>query len=202
MASNAHFLPMICLAISSSWPNNVQSPNLKRKLVDLAKSPTFGQVGVGQSNGDVGTLLKVVVETRLWSMMQKQLYDHSAIKSLPWGTLEKDSASLNDAGFEQEDLFQLLSTSTTTDGESHIAMLDVAGIEEGTYSSDFDDLLDGDYDEEILNLDDIERERTEIEHQMDYMLLGDGQYDGLQDSNAEDLMLLLDDTTREEIMLI
>jgi hypothetical protein len=203
MASNAYFLPKISHAISISWPQYTQSPSLKTKLAYLARVPMIDEAAANTMIGIVGRLSKVV-QTRLWSMMQRQLYNPSTTKALRWKDIEDCTPTPGGNDLQQEDLFYLVSAGDA-DAEdfAYRDILHPGRNDDGDYMSDFEDLLGDDGGDEKPKLDYWEQQRIETERQTDEMLLLGHEWEREADNSSPDeVITLLDHTTRKECMLV
>ena len=209
MSHNARFLPAISQAVSSSWPRNVQSPILRRKLIQLANPPpsALEQREEDVVDEEVTTdRLASVVQARLWAMMQRKLYDPLAARaSFNPRSSDKVSAEPKDVGEDDDLLDELGNSSANLGKESMMQDLEDFMKEEFGDLDEFEDLLGGGGNEE----DDLlgyfeaeERERLEDEHETDEMLFGSSCDDdwGVDDEDMD--MLLLELWSEDEYMLL
>jgi hypothetical protein len=183
MAHNARFLPTISNAICGTWVQNGQGAALKKKLRMLAKSeaPIWANedleeeaIGVKRTH----QRLAAVVQSSLWGMMQRKLFDHAAVRKLSCRATDVGS----DSKAPQDDGGDLLEAAEKLDGddvegdfETFIGH-DSASAGEGS----FEDLLEEEDDGELLgwfNEDKMERERLAVEQETDEMVFGNG-WDG------------------------
>jgi hypothetical protein len=172
---------------------------LRRKLAKLGSVFMIGEENVHPATSATDRLSKVV-QTKLWSMMKRQLYNPAATKSLRWRKEEKESEDKND-GTEQQMLFyhSPLEDADADDG-THTDLLGYGGDGDDDVASEFDDLLEDDGGQ---TLDYWEQQRIETERQTDEMLFGgyDWNYEDHGPDPNEDI-ILLDGTNREECMLV
>ncbi|KAH6663347.1 hypothetical protein B0J14DRAFT_644809 [Halenospora varia] len=91
MSHNAKFLLIISRAMSITLPRNVQSSMLRSNLLKLAQSDKSAIPNINDESLERGSVqrLAAVVQTRLWAMMQKWVYDTSAVRKLAWGVSRK-----------------------------------------------------------------------------------------------------------------
>lgn len=217
MAHNSKFLPTISNAVSSSWVRNVQGVGLRQKLVALSNSKVSEYHEGNSEDGSVGKLA-AVVQGRLWTMMQKALYDESAAKKL-WrkeADLDAESTNTSEEGYEDEGML------SKNEGEQHVDgkerdLDDHAGENSMDDDDLFNDILkrkedrgsnDGLLDyfgeqerlavetetEEMLFGSDFEPERSEVE-EIDEILL-------FREGSQEESMLLLEDGSHDDGMLL
>lgn len=216
MARNARFLPTISQTISSSLVRNCQGVGLRSKLMDLANLPSPGEeFGFQTLSGEQGSVerLRAVVQTRIWSMMQRKLSDSTTNRKIKWNILDARTMAEEDEVEDSELLFR----SNTNDGDPFMdAMMHTHLSEfiEDDYVQDYDDddellleLLSDEDEGQLLDLlsDDEgllsyfdEMESLEVEKQTDGMLLGSDSY--YQD-NDSDVFLLLDENNEETMLL-
>ncbi|KAE9377457.1 hypothetical protein N431DRAFT_541237 [Stipitochalara longipes BDJ] len=165
IAQNAHFLPTISHAISVSWPRNIQSPTLREKLSRLANSSTSSLTHANRiEDGEAGITARLasVIQSRLWGMMQRKLFDPSAGAKI-WGksTLRGD--------LDEEDEFpELLGTLEGRDDVED----PVAGKLDDFDEDEFEDLLSTDDDDLLEYME--ERERLSVERDTEEMLFRSG----------------------------
>ncbi|RDW60689.1 hypothetical protein BP6252_12072 [Coleophoma cylindrospora] len=177
MNQNAQFLSSISQAICVSWTKNAQSPSLRQKLFQLADSvPSHGN----ESNRGLGATgatdrLTSVVQLRLWTMMQRKLYDPSAARHLRLSDHHSCQSEPEAANFE--DLLQNHKASKDSD----TCLED----EEDSASSVFHDgLADFEYDEEVdLLAAQEEKERQSTERETDIMLFDEQSTDHEDDES-------------------
>jgi hypothetical protein len=188
MAHNAHFLPSISHAISVSWPRNIQSPTLREKLLRLEHSRTSSLTNESQIEdwGKGATArLTAVVQSRLWGMMQRKLYDPSDTAKI-WR-----KTSLQDNPVQEDECPDLLETMGEPD-----EMGDQVATKRDDFDEDdadeFDDLLSRDDDDLLEYME--ERERLSVERETEEMLFGSGW--------DEDDAYLLDDEAGSDAMLL
>jgi hypothetical protein len=199
MASNAYFLPTISHAISVSWPQNIQSPILKNKLAELARVAMINEEALNTPTLLVGRLSKVV-QSRLWSMMQTHLYDHSATKSLQWKKTESCRLEVGWVEVQEGDILNYSNAEEGSKGGAHTNNFEFNEHVEEDYMSEFEDLLGDDDGEE---LDYWEEQRIETERQTDEMLfLEDGGNFEEDDSSNIEAIISIDNTYNNEYMLI
>jgi hypothetical protein len=191
MAHNAHFVPTISRAASVSWPRNTQSPSLRQKLTQLENSPPSLTDENQDRGSEAGTTSRIaaVVQSRLWGMMQRKLYDSSDAAKI-W---RKSPLRENLTEDECPDLLETLGTGEREEGR--------VMIELGEFSEDeadeFEDLLSRDDDELLEYLE--ERERLSVERETDEMLFGGGWGEDEEEEQSESL---LDNEAGSDIMLL
>jgi len=192
MAHNAHFLPAISHAISVSWPRNVQSPSLREKLSRLANFPMSSLTNQSRADsvkeGTTGQF-SAVVQSRLWGMMHRKLYDPSDVAKI-WR-----KSTLQDASGEDSESPDLLGTLKEEDVVKDGEVTDFANLGEDEFA-EFEELLPTG-DEDLLEYME-ERERFSIERETEEMLFGGGCAGSATD---EEDVCLLDDETGSDIML-
>jgi len=192
MAQNSRFIPTISHAMSVSWPGNVQSPTLRRKLIDLANSLPSQLLEDNQDQIDhIGTAqrLATVIQARLWGMMQRKLYDASAAKKIWRKTSKRES---NDRNEEEPDLFDIIDEKEKSRVEDSV-IGEWEDLLAGDDHDEFDDLLAEDQDDEFMDLlDDAESERRAVERETDEMLLGDEDGWGEKEDISGEQFLLHD----------
>jgi hypothetical protein len=183
VAHNANYMPTISRALCSSLVRNVQGPGLRRKLMALSEG------GVSELNDDMHSKgsterMTVVVQSRVWAMVQRVLLDSRNAKKLKWeksplgpeGLKNGTEEAWDDGG---EDLLGGATTEMTDD-------FAFAFDDDG---SPFIDLLLGNPepgdDEGLLSYLE-ERERIEVELETDEILFGSK----LEDGDMDDCLLL------------
>ncbi len=190
VALNASFIPKLSHAISTSWPKNVQSPNLKRKLLQLATlSPSLTKDAHGSEENETNQRLSAVVQSHLWEVMRKKLYDPAIARRL-WrqGEIRPDAIE------EEEDFEDLIETECERDGgEDEDLLGDLADDDE------FNDLLADEGDDLLEYLEDSERERLAVERETDEMLFGN-EWD--ETISEEDILLLETGGDAEDSILL
>jgi hypothetical protein len=143
--------------------------------------------------GEAGTSgrLAAVVQVRLWSMMQRKLYDPSSARKISRKSPEWINSEVDRTGEDESP--NLLGAPEEDDEAGFVDLL----------GDDFEDLLAGDEsNSELLDcLDDSERERLVIEQETEEMLFGSGW-----DRDEEDYLLLenendITNEAEEEILL-
>ena len=192
MAHNAHFLLTISNAVSISWPRNIQSPTLRRKLTEMANRPPSSLTNdTQQVDGAAGTTtrLAAVVQSRLWGMMQRKLYDPADAakiwkKSTSQGKLAEEDAC--------PDLLVTLGEDEAEGGA--ITKLEYFLTEE---LDEFEDLLSGDDDGLLEYLE--QGEKLSVERETEEMLFG-SEWD--EDQEDEEKVCLLDYESVSDIMLL
>ncbi|KAH7305079.1 hypothetical protein BKA65DRAFT_203760 [Rhexocercosporidium sp. MPI-PUGE-AT-0058] len=188
MADNCRLLPTVTHALSISLPRTVQTPSLRRKLVQLSNM-NVSQFQNSQDLGQVGTTerLSSVVQLRIWEMMQRKLFDKSAERRL-W---RQARAGEEEAEDDFEDILEtsdgggLKWETGAGQGFSHAEML----------------FWDDDDDDDLLLGDDnayceIDWERRAIEQYTDEMLLDDVWSDNWRDGREE---MLLEDSDHDNL---
>ncbi|KAG4443375.1 hypothetical protein IFR05_001164 [Cadophora sp. M221] len=185
MAGNSRLLPTISYAISVSLPQNVQTPSLKRKLLQLANMDQPRLASLEQEPGQPGTTQRPssVLQSRLWEMIQRKIFDNSAGRKL-W---QHKVAGEEEADDDFKDIFEAI------DGEE---LQSETGT--GKVSSD-EDMLFWDDDDDLL----LEHKNTywevdwggrAIERDIEDMLLDDEWSDNCRDGRDD---MLLDDQNNE-----
>ncbi|KAJ5051428.1 uncharacterized protein L3040_001207 [Drepanopeziza brunnea f. sp. 'multigermtubi'] len=176
VAHNARYLPTISRALSTSLPHNIQTPSLKRKLLQLSSCDPSYFYGRSNDCGEPGALerLSFVTQTRLWAMIQRKIYDTTAATKL-WRQTLSDESLHKDSDFE--DLFGSIG------GQDRV----VSDL--GDSFTDDGMLFTDDEDDESLLLDkevgeDSDWERRAIEFETDEMLLSADQQEADEDGNG------------------
>ena len=206
MSHNAQYLPTISQAISHSWPRNVQSPIFMQKLSQLANSPPSSLEHNDEDAMEEATTerLASVVQARLWSMMQKKLYDPTAARIL-FNPRSSDKTTAESEMIEEEyNLVDELGDKSVPLGRERI-MEDLEDFMRDEFGDEdeFEDLLGGVIDEEddlLGYLDASEREMVEVEQETDEMLFGNSAVDDYWEHGDE--MLLLEPGSEDEYMLL
>lgn len=200
MAHNYRFLPTISQTISSSWVRNCQGPGLRAKLLELSNLPSPGSsFGHATQSGETGSVerLSAVVQSRVWSMMQRKLSDPSMVGKLQWESV--DHGGILDG--EDPAMYEDLLASADMDAQNEM----VNGVSGGLEQFITDGYMD---EEELLLFDQMsddegllsyfdEMEKIEVEKQTDEMLLGSEEY---EDEDSDEVLLL--DGDNEEMMLL
>ncbi|KAK2625361.1 hypothetical protein QTJ16_005730 [Diplocarpon rosae] len=155
MVHNNRFLSSVSHTVSVSWPAHVQTPSLRRKLLrlsDLNPSP-FPAFPIKREEPGTSDRLLAVVQSRLWAMMQKKLYDKSGGRKL-WRQTRKQETGRSDDDEEDnlDDKF-----SSVEGCEQRMDTIDSEAMLLNDDAED-DDILMGDRDE-----DDWERRAIESE---------------------------------------
>ena len=218
MAHNSKFLPTISNAVSSSWVKNVQGVGLRQKLVALSNSK-FSEYH--EDNGEDGSVqnLAAVVQGRLWAMMQKALYNECAAKKL-WKKeteFNAENTNTNEKDCEDENILG------GNGGGQHISgkegSLDDHTREKFMDDDDdlFNDLFEGNegrgVDDGLIDCFE-DQERLAVEAETEEMLFGSDFESGgsgmeeideillFQEGNEEEIMLLLEDGSHDNSMLL
>ncbi|CZR59435.1 uncharacterized protein PAC_09327 [Phialocephala subalpina] len=173
MAHNSRFLPTLTHALAISLPKNVQSPTLRKKLEQLAKLPLSPLAPDSKVDASIDPSERIsrVVQARLFSMMQRTLYDPSATRKLFKKSTIETTTDIP-ADDDEDSTPKLLDeqNSKKVDGSQWDEML-----AQFTSDDEFDDLLgEEEEDDDFDLLDEGERERLAIERETDEMLLGGG----------------------------
>ena len=192
MAHNAHFLLIISHAISVSLPRNVQSPTLKEKLSRLATSSTSSLTDASRTeDGEAGTTARLasVVQSRLWGIMQKKLFDPSDAAKI-WRKSTSQESAAEEGAFPE-----LLGGFDERDGPRDGVSTRIDDFEED--ENEFEDLLSTDEDDLLAYMK--EHERLSIERETEEMLLGTG-WD--EDEKHEGDVCLLDGDAGDDPMLL
>ncbi|OWP01689.1 hypothetical protein B2J93_2402 [Marssonina coronariae] len=204
IAQNTRFLSSVSHVVSVSWPAHVQTPSLRRKLLrlsDLDPSP-FLAYPIRREGSSTSDRLSAVVQSRLWAMMQKKVYDKSGGRTL-WRQATEVMTGRSDD--EENDSL-----------EEKITWLEE--YERKMETVDPDELLftDDDEDDDVLMHDRDEDgwERRAIESETNEMLFGSEQADDgdvlltrgpdiLAGGQRDDVdMLLLSDESERDSMLL
>ncbi|KAG9228650.1 hypothetical protein BJ875DRAFT_547584 [Amylocarpus encephaloides] len=208
IANNARFLPTISCTISASWPRNVQSPTLRRKILGLSKvGCRWSQVGedsIQDRHNPEG--LANAVQSILWSMMRRKLFRISAMHSL-FRKSDTRSVEIHESQvYEDKDLLEPYSVGEMVNPGDIGTEYDPI-IKEGDKDEvrDFNDLLAGNICDDgggdlLAFFDDVERERIQTEQETEEMLFGDAW--GHASGHDSDFDMLLDPGVEEDFMLI
>lgn len=177
MVKNSRFLPVISRSISASILCNAQSPILKEKLAKLAElTPSTASLHDDLSSAHTkDERLFSTLQSRLWAMMQKTLFDTAAVRHL-WRTNLKE----HNEGEDEEFTDLLRQGMDTRDRE-------VGGVSAGNEFDDFFDDDDDDDDDFMEYLEGTAMEQLEIERETEEMLLGDMTFEEVE----EDELLLV-----------
>ena len=99
MNHNARFMSSISRSMSLSWTNNAQSPSLRRKVAQLEITPpsTFSS-NIDHFYDEAASVGKLgaIIQTILWAMMQKKLYDPLAARRNLGKSIENSAKSLDE----------------------------------------------------------------------------------------------------------
>ncbi|CAL3971221.1 unnamed protein product [Diplocarpon coronariae] len=204
IAQNTRFLSSVSHVVSVSWPAHVQTPSLRRKLLrlsDLDPSP-FLAYPIRRGGSSTSDRLSAVVQSRLWAMMQKKVYDKSGGR-----TLWRQATEVMTGRSDDEENYSL---------EEKVTWLEE--YERKMETVDPDELLftDDDEDDDVLMHDRDEDgwERRAIESETNEMLFGSEQADDgdvlltrgpdiLAGGQRDDVdMLLLSDESERDSMLL
>jgi hypothetical protein len=201
MGINANFLQTISHAISTSWVRNVQSPSLRKKLEALANLTTSQYPDRNQESAEEqgsSQRLAAVVQAKLWGVMQRKLYDPTAVRKLRHQTLPERVGGVVD----EEDCEDLLGDGVAEENGIDFEDMSCRDFMDEEVVEEFDDLLagqDADHDEDLLHYFEgqaaAERERLEVKIKTDEMLFGSEC-----DSESEDGILLLDSETERMLL--
>jgi len=163
IASHSRFLPTISHALCASMPRNLQTPSLRRKLLQISNLKLPHSSDSDDQLGKPGTAqrLAAVVQTRLWGMMQRKLFEKAAGKRLWRTTTQGDK--------DEESHFEDM-LATGEDGKNLILdEIDGMSDEEILFADDEDDdLLLGNDEYQF----DEDWERRAIENETEDMLPG------------------------------
>ncbi|KAK0106800.1 hypothetical protein ONS95_003522 [Cadophora gregata] len=164
IAGHSRFLPTISHALCVSMPQNVQTPSLRRKLFQLSSLESSQLPDPSSQSGKPGTVqrLSSVVQSRLWGMMQRKLFDKAAGRRL-W---RRSTPGDEDEKSDVEDMFAAVEDGNNLKMDEDNGMSE----EEMLFGDDEDDDLLLDDDNDQYNAD---WERRAIEDKTDDMLLGD-----------------------------
>ncbi|CZT44860.1 uncharacterized protein RSE6_16063 [Rhynchosporium secalis] len=166
MAVSSRFLATISHAVSVSMPRNVQTPSLRRKLLQISNMELSPLLTTNSGTGQPGTgeRLSSVVQSCLWEIMQRKLFDRSAGRRL-WRPEVTGGANSDE---EFEDMLEIFDDNELdTEFEARKENLD---SEEMLFWDDEDEKLLLDNDEDSY---DVDWEQHAIEEVTDEMLLGD-----------------------------
>ncbi|PVH81768.1 hypothetical protein DL98DRAFT_570905 [Cadophora sp. DSE1049] len=176
IAGHSRFLPTISHALSASMPQNIQTPSLRRKLLQLSNlGPSqFPDPNSHAGHPGTGERLSSVVQSRLWSMMQRKLFE-TAAGQRNW------RPSTQGDGDEESDFEDMLAT-IEDEPQFKIDGDDGISDDEMLFADDENDdlLLSDEYDH--FNAD---WQRHAIEDEIEDMLLGDDWPQHLADSHEE-----------------
>lgn len=187
MAHNSKFLPTISNSICSSWARNVQGKGLRVKLLDLSNMHVLRPADAVRDlpRGSVERLT-AVVQGRIWSLMQRTIFDPSSSKKLRWDDSDAGAAIEDD----EEEEFDLLQEKESD--QSPTLNRRQSGVE--SYMDEEEELLFSELwkegtpesDDGLLSYFE-EQERKAVELETDEMLFGDEKVD------KEDELLLHDE---------
>lgn len=206
----------------ASLARNAQTLSLKQKLADIANIPTseFARDitdGEIDSELDSEKRLAAVVQARIWSMMQRALYDPSAARQATNKRMTSDNAILVEEDDGYDDLLNSIGTDVDMDvdiedskkgdddfqwiideHDSETSAFDCILSDSEEISGDaFVDILD---DGDELLLSDEERERLEIEFETEEMLFGRRWQ--LEDEEVlYDDLLFMEDSAHDDLLL-
>lgn len=181
MTRNSKFVPIISRSFSTTIFHRAQSPALKQKLARLSElAKPLTPISAEDSPRNHGEALSLVLQSRLWAMMQRAHFNPSHARRL---LRDKSGDGPSDEAEDFEDLF-----------DEEQAALDDA--EDDDADGEFDNLLDDDYDHDgfLDYFAEAEQERLSTEREIEEMLLGEEQ-DTDQDS------ILFPDATEEDSFL-
>ncbi|TGO34990.1 hypothetical protein BHYA_0174g00150 [Botrytis hyacinthi] len=220
VAHNSRYTPRI-VQMMTSLARNAQTPGLRQKLEQIANMPTSEFVNENtdeEMHGELGSekRLTAVVKARLWSMMQRTLYDLSAARQ----TINKRSTSEDIVIAEGIDEYENLLDSFvddadvqnssmlddkfrwTPDNDNEISVFDnILNDDEGVPDYEFDDLLLEDDDDAYVSLlSGEEMERLAIESESEEMFFGHCWQ--LEDEEQyDDLLLVVEGSGYDELLL-
>jgi hypothetical protein len=161
-------------------------------LTQLANSlPSLLTDEIHDGDGESGEMTRIaaVVQSRLWGIMQRKLYDPSDAAKI-WKKPRLEEYPAKDEGINMLDA---LKEATGVAGQTMIKLGEFLGDE----MDEFEDLLSSCDDELLGYLE--ERERLSIERETDEMLFGSG-WDG--DEQEQQNAWLLDGEAVNGIMLL
>ncbi|CAG8955648.1 hypothetical protein HYFRA_00009602 [Hymenoscyphus fraxineus] len=201
MASNNQFITTITRTISVSWPQNVQSPTLLKKLDRLAHQAN--DANDSRQGGIPRNPLSTAVSSSLWAMMQRNSYLATSSRQLAWESLDNMEHSLG-GGLLESPLKSLDAEEleNTSDFEDMLAKGDENYVED---LLDFESLLAEDHgsDDGLLYLlVGTAEEDIQTEHETGEILFGQEEY---HYQESDDSMLLLEDIedhANEKYMLV
>ncbi|KAH7408044.1 hypothetical protein BKA64DRAFT_437623 [Cadophora sp. MPI-SDFR-AT-0126] len=180
IAGHSRLLLTISHALSATMPKTVQTPSLRRKLMELSVMESSLFKDPNNRTGQPGTVerLSSVVQSRLWAMAQRKLFKKAAGRRL-WRQVPQ-----GDDGLES-DFEDMLATLDEDGRNTDIVEDDGMADEEMLFADDeVDDLLLGD-DNDRYNAD---WERRAINGDTDDLFLADEWRQNWGDS-FEDLLL-------------
>ncbi|ATZ49035.1 hypothetical protein BCIN_04g02350 [Botrytis cinerea B05.10] len=219
VAHNSRYTPRI-IQMMTSLTRNAQTPGLRQKTEQIATMPTSEFVDEEtdeEIHGELGSekRLASVVKARLWSMMQRTLYDPSAARQI----INKRPISENDIMTEGVDEYGDLLDSIVNDADTQdLTMVDdefpwimgnhsensafdnILSDDEGMPDHEFEDLLleDNDVFESLLS--DEEMERLAIESESEEMFFGHRcQFE--DEEQYDDLLLAIEGLDHDELSL-
>ncbi|CAD6450371.1 283ba3af-b687-46e8-8293-9ca139fd5b87 [Sclerotinia trifoliorum] len=217
MAHNSRYAPRI-IQMLTSLAHNAQTLSLKQKLVDIANIPS-SEFASGITDGEIdGELdsekrLAAVVQARLWSMMQRTLYDPSAAHQATNKRMTSDNAPLMEEDDGYDDLLNSIGTDVDIEDlkkgdddfqwiidehHSEKSAFDCILIDSEEISGDaFDDIL-GDGDDLLLS--DEERERLETEFETEEMFFG-RRWQLEDEELLYDDLLFVEDSAHDDLLL-
>jgi hypothetical protein len=175
---------------------------LKRKLTSLARVSTIDEEAVETTTNATDRLAKVV-QTRLWSMLKRQLYDPSATQALHWSKKDDCEPKTDGTDFQREMLFHYPPVEDKdAEAGTFTDLLDYGEDDDNDPASEFDDLL---RDDNAEDLDYWDQQRIEIERKTDEMLFSGNERnyeEYVPNPDPDEDIVLLHGTTREECMLV
>ncbi|KAF7866923.1 hypothetical protein EAF04_005764 [Stromatinia cepivora] len=217
MAQNSRYAPRI-IQMLTSLARNAQTLSLRQKLAEITNIPTSEFVSDRTDGGIDSELgsekrLAAVVQARLWSMMQRTLYDPLAARQATNKRMTSDNAILAEGDDGYDDLLDSIGTDVDIEdlrkGDDDFRLIvDEHHSEKSAFDcilsdceeisgDDFDDLLD---DGDELLLSDEERERLEIEFETEEMFFG-RRWQLEDEELLYDDLLLVEDSTHDELLL-
>ncbi|KAL2073906.1 hypothetical protein VTL71DRAFT_11232 [Oculimacula yallundae] len=207
MAGNSRLLPTVTHALSDTMLRNVQTPSLRRKLLQLsnASPSSIPNLGYNLDQLGAGERLSSVVQSRLWEMMQRNLFDNAAGRRL-W----RQEHMGEKGGYDNfEDMVETHDDDElkvkTGDGEGADDSMLFPGVEDDELLlGDEDYCYDADWEQRAIE-DDIEDmllsaewNRSQIEEEM---LLEDSDVDLLANRGSESSIMILDDNEDDEMLI-
>ncbi|KAF7918950.1 hypothetical protein BELL_0596g00060 [Botrytis elliptica] len=220
VAHNSRYTPRI-IQMMTSLARNAQTPGLRQKLEQIANMATSEFINVKtdeEIHGELGSekRLTAVVQSRLWSMMQRTLHDLSAARQIINKRSTSENIVMAEGTEEYEDLLDSIVDDADVqdsamvddefrwimDNHSEISTFDnILSDDEGVPDHEFDDLLlevDDDAYESLLSGE--EMERLAIESESEEMFFGH-RWQLEDEEQYHDLLLVVEDSGHDELLL-
>ncbi|KAJ8060024.1 hypothetical protein OCU04_011635 [Sclerotinia nivalis] len=217
MAHNSRYAPRI-IQMLTSLTRNAQTLSLRQKLAEIANLPTSEFVNDrtdGEIDSELGSekRLAAVVEARLWSMMQRTLFDPLATRQATNKRMTSDNAILVEEDDGYDDLLDSIGADVDIEdlkkGDDDFRwIIDEHHSEKSAFDCilsnykeisgvNFDDLLN-DGDEMLLS--DEEREKLEIEFETEEMFFG-RRWQLEDEELLYDDLLFVEDSSHDDLLL-